>query len=97
VPSTWGKPDEEGEFDDPKLGRVRLQRWNTLHFEQAPKRVITRFRLERLEARGTRRDPQVVWLGYCGEELPCNKAGGARRPAEHQDRHQPPLVRKVMP
>jgi hypothetical protein len=71
-PTTWGKPDEEGEFNDPKLGRVRLQRWNTLHFEQAPKRIITLFRLERLEARGTRRDPQVVWLGYCGEELPPN-------------------------
>ena len=71
-PTPWDKPDEEGEFDDPKLGRVRLQRWNTLPFEQAPTRSITRFRLQRLEARGRRRDPQVVWLGYGGEELPRN-------------------------
>lgn len=69
-PTTWGKADEEWEFNDPKLGRVCLQRWNTLHFEEAPKRLITLFRIERLEARGTRRDPRVVWLGYCGEELP---------------------------
>jgi hypothetical protein len=71
-PSAWGKPDEEWELDDPKPGRVRLQRWNTLNFEQAPKRIITLFRLERLEARGARRDPQGVWLGCCGEELPRN-------------------------
>jgi hypothetical protein len=69
-PTTWGKADEEWEFTDPKLGRVCLQRWNTLHFEEAPTRLVTLFRIERLEARGTRRDPHVVWLGYCGEELP---------------------------
>jgi hypothetical protein len=51
---------------------VRLQRWNDLHFEEAPTRPITLFRIERLEARGTRRDPRVVWLGYCGQEWPSH-------------------------
>jgi hypothetical protein len=49
-PTTGGRPDEEWEFDNPKLGRVRIQHWNNLHFEQEPKRIITLFRLERLEA-----------------------------------------------
>lgn len=71
-PQTWGKASEEWKFDDPKLGRVRIQRWNNLHFEEAPKRLLTLCRIERLEARGTRRDPRVVWLGYCGQELPRN-------------------------
>ena len=74
-PQTWGQADEEWEFADPKLGRVRIQRWNELHFEEAPKRIVTLFRIERLQARGTRRDPRVVWLGYCGEEaLPRHSA-----------------------
>lgn len=67
-PQTWGPADEEWEFVDPKLGRVRIQRWNDLHFEETPKRLLTLFRIERLESRGTRRDPRVVWLGYCGAD-----------------------------
>jgi DDE superfamily endonuclease len=73
-PTSWGQPSEGWEFSDLKLGRVRLQRWDELHFEEAPKRIVTLFRIERVEARGTHRDPHVVWLGYCGEELPHNSA-----------------------
>lgn len=69
-PTCWSVPVEEWEFDDPLLGRVLIQRWNELHFESAPKREITLFRICRLDAPGTRRDPKVVWLGYCGEALP---------------------------
>ena len=68
--SSWSVAVEQWEFDDPKLGRVSIKRWNDLHFEDGPKREITLFRIERLDARGTRRDPKVVWLGYSGLELP---------------------------
>jgi len=70
--TTWGEAVEEWEFLDPKLGRVRVERWNDLHFEDAPKREITLFGIERMDARGTRRDPKVVWLGYCGIALPSD-------------------------
>ena len=30
-PDTWGEPDETLTFDDPKFGRVKLERWNALH------------------------------------------------------------------
>lgn len=70
---TWHDADEQWECDDEKLGRVRIQRWDDLHFEDAPKRRITVLRVERLEARGTRRDPKVIWLGYCGKsKLPLH-------------------------
>lgn len=67
-PTTWPAPDEEWEFEDEKLGPMKIRRWDNLHFEDAPKRVITLLRVERLKARKTRRDPGVIWLGYCGEE-----------------------------
>jgi hypothetical protein len=67
TPATWHTPDEEWECEDEKLGRVKIKRWDNLHFEDAPKRHITLLRVERVDARGTRRDPKVIWLGYCGE------------------------------
>jgi hypothetical protein len=66
-PQRWGAPTEEWEVEDEKLGRLRIQRWDHLHFEDAPTREVTLLRIERLEARGTRRDPRVIWLGYCGQ------------------------------
>ena len=67
-PTTWHAPDEQWECTDDKLGQVKIKRWDGLHFEDAPKRAITLLRVERVVARGTRRDPRVVWLGYCGEQ-----------------------------
>ena len=74
-PTTWPIPDEEWEFEDEKLGPMKIKRWDNLHFEEAPNRPITLLRVERLKARKTRRDPGVIWLGYCGEEkLPPQSA-----------------------
>src|SRR5262245_23888625 len=74
-PTTWPAPDEEWELEDEKLGPMKIKRWDNLHFEDAPKRAITLLRVERLKARKTRRDPGVIWLGYCGEEkLPLRSA-----------------------
>lgn len=72
---TWPAADDTWECLDEKLGRVRSQRWDDLHFEDAPKRSVTVLRVERLDARGTRRDPKVIWLGYCGKaKLPRHDA-----------------------
>ena len=65
---TWHAPDEQWECADEKLGAVKITRWDDLHFEDAPQRAITLLRVERVGARATRRDPRVVWLGYCGEQ-----------------------------
>jgi hypothetical protein len=58
-----------------KLGPLKIQRWDNLHFEEAPQRPLTVLRVERVNARKTRRDPGVVWLGYCGAQpLPTQSA-----------------------
>lgn len=66
-PQTWGKPDQETECDDPKLGPIKVQCWHDLHFKDAPGRPFHLLRIDRLKARNTKRDPKVVWLAYCGE------------------------------
>ena len=68
-PTTWGPPEAEWRGEDPDLGPVQVQRWDGFHFEEAPTRLLTLFRIERPAARGSRRDPRVVWLGWCGEPL----------------------------
>lgn len=74
-PTTWPAPDEEWEFEDQKLVPMKIKRRGNLHFEDAPDRAITLLRVEQLKARKTRRDPGVIWLGYCGEEkLPRRSA-----------------------
>ena len=65
-PTTWPPPDEAWEVVDEKLGPLQIQRWDKQHFEDAPDRPCTLLRVERRQARKTRRDPGVIWLGYCG-------------------------------
>jgi hypothetical protein len=66
-PTTCGSPNASWEGEDAELGPVRVECWYALHFEDAPKRLLDVFRIQRLNARGTRRDPSVVWLGWCGQ------------------------------
>ena len=63
-PQTWGQPDEEFECKDERLGRIKVQRWNRLHFKDAPECPFDLLRSERFSARDTKRDPKVVWLAW---------------------------------
>ena len=69
-PATWPEPVETLSCTDAKLGPVEIQRWNALHFKKAAQHPVVLIRIERLEARDTRRDPQVVWLAWEGEPPP---------------------------
>jgi len=66
-PTTWPTPEATFETDDETLGHIRIQQWSTLHFRKAPDHPMILFRIERLDARDTRRDPKVCWLGWVGE------------------------------
>ena len=66
-PTTWGTPDDTWQGEDPDLGPVQVQQWAGMHFPDAPRRVVILLRIERPAVRGTRRDPRVIWLGWCGK------------------------------
>ena len=65
-PTTWYSPDEALCVRDSKLGRVDISVWHNLHFRAAPDRPVTVIHIQRLDARGTRRDPTHLWLMYSG-------------------------------
>lgn len=67
---TWGKPTATHETTDPHLGRVQIRLWANLHFRKAPHVPLWVIRIERLDARGTKRQPKVLWLGWYGEPPP---------------------------
>ena len=69
-PATWPDPAETLACTDAKLGPVEIQLWKALHFKKAALHPVVLIRIERLEARDTRRDPQVVWLAWEGEPPP---------------------------
>jgi hypothetical protein len=69
TPETWGEPAEEVLVNDPQLGEVKVQCWHHLHFQQAAEQPFTVIRVEVRKARGTRRDPKVMWLLWKGEDL----------------------------
>lgn len=64
-PTTWGRPNASWEGEDSALGPVRVECGYALHFEDAPTRPLDWFRVQRRQAQGTRRDPGIVWLGWC--------------------------------
>jgi hypothetical protein len=61
-PTTWGAPDEMIAFEHPKLGQVKLERWNRLHGKRdadVPIDVIrASVHLERAKP------PRPIWLGW---------------------------------
>jgi hypothetical protein len=69
-PATWGEALATLEVTDPRLGRVRLMLWRDLHFRKSPAHPMVVVRIERLEARGTRRDPKEFWVAWVGQEPP---------------------------
>jgi hypothetical protein len=69
-PATWGQPVQVLEVEDAQLGRGRISLWRDLHFRQSAQHRMIVVRIERLDARGTRRDPKELWLAWVGEEPP---------------------------
>jgi hypothetical protein len=69
-PETWKEPESNFEMQDPDLGKLQVEIWKDLHFRKAATCPLIIARLERLESKGTRRLPKVIWVAWIGEEPP---------------------------
>lgn len=75
-PTPWGEPVEKVELAASRLGRVRVWRWLDLHFRPAAFHPMEVLRVERLEAKGPRRDPKELGLAWSGAApLPVAEGG----------------------
>jgi hypothetical protein len=72
-PDTWREPEYSFEMDDPDLGKIQVKIWNNLHFRKAVICPMIVARLERLESKGNRRLPKVIWIAWVGEDPPDPK------------------------
>lgn len=63
-PETWGPPDAEVTFDDPRWGQVRLRQWDKLHDRRVAdvpfSVILCATHLER------EHPPEPIWLEYIG-------------------------------
>lgn len=69
-PQTWGEPQQQLRFRDPRWGQVEIQYWDGLHArESAP----TPFGVLRIQVhREQGRPPEALWLGWQGPAWPAN-------------------------
>jgi len=66
VPTTWGEVASVLEKNDPKLGRVRVSKWENLPERKAATRPMLVLRVERLDPQGNLRVSKPLWLAQAG-------------------------------
>jgi hypothetical protein len=73
-PQTWGAPDADWQGTDQRGNPIQVQARPHLHFQQAQEVELTVYRVLRLGAKGTRRDPRESWFIWIGaESLPLEE------------------------
>jgi len=75
-PQTWKKPEHSLEMNDPDLGQLQVMIWKDLHFRKAAGCPLLVARLERLESKGTRHLPKVIWIAWIGKHRQSQILGG---------------------
>lgn len=61
-PETWGEPDSSWQGTDQHGKPIQIQAWQHLHLRQAREVELTVYRVLRMGAKGTRRDPRESWF-----------------------------------
>jgi hypothetical protein len=64
--STWPIPQEDLTVEDPKLGRLRIRRWQTLHLKQAADHPFALILVQRLDEPFSK----PLWLIWVGQDKP---------------------------
>ena len=65
-----GNPNKHSLSLEAKLGRIRLRKWDNLHFRGSPKHPMTLILVERLEAVTGHLKAQPLWLVWVGIQMP---------------------------
>jgi hypothetical protein len=79
-PETWGEPDAAFAGTDEGGKAIEVQAWHQLHFRQAREVEVTVFRVLRLGAHETKRDPRESWFVWIGpDQLPLAEVASTYR------------------
>jgi hypothetical protein len=67
---SWWQPEQTWETQQPKLGTIRLRKWDNLHFRGSPKHSMTLILVERLDTFTGQLKTQPLWLVWVGIQMP---------------------------
>jgi DDE superfamily endonuclease len=68
-PNTWWEASLTVEIDDPKLGLLRLNQWDNLHFRNSPSHHMSLIQVERLNPKSSGKKLRSLWLVWVGEQF----------------------------
>lgn len=85
--STHGEPSESWESVPEKDQKIKVERWDHLHFREARDIEVSLIRITRSGVEDTKRNPSVFWLLFRGKECPklseIGRVYGCRYHIEH--------------
>jgi hypothetical protein len=67
--TTWWSADEIVEVDDPKLGKLRISRWDELHFRSSSPHNMSLIQVERIKPTQSGKKHRCLWLVWVGERF----------------------------
>jgi hypothetical protein len=67
--TTWWSPNETVEIEDPKLGKLKVSKWNNLHFRSSASHDMSLIQVQRLDDKGYAKKRRPLWLVWVGEQF----------------------------
>jgi hypothetical protein len=68
-PTTWWSANQTVELDDAKLGSLRIQKWDDLHFRTSPSTHMSLIQVEKLTPNLEGKTSRPLWLVWIGEQF----------------------------
>lgn len=66
---TWWSADETVEIEDLKLGKLKVSRWDNLHFRSSASHEMSLIQVQRLDDKGYAKKRRPLWLVWVGEQF----------------------------
>ncbi len=66
---TWWSANETVEVDDSKLGKLKISKWDNLHFRTSASYDLSLIRVERLNTKSSEKKRRCLWLVWVGEQF----------------------------
>ena len=68
-PTTWWSADETVEIEDSKLGKLKISKWDGLHFRASSSDDMSLIQVERLNSNHSGAKRRPLWLVWLGEQF----------------------------
>ncbi|MDJ0597126.1 MAG: hypothetical protein QNJ72_45425 [Pleurocapsa sp. MO_226.B13] len=67
--NTWWSEDETVEIEDFKLGKLKISKWDSLHFRSAADHDLSLIQVQKLNSKGSLKKRRPLWLVWVGEQF----------------------------